>query len=734
MKERTASEVVTRLRRLWAHLGKQSSELLQTFRTLAKMLLTVLNTFAQRAKGRVRTLREGIADYPLTSPLFRLSGQLYGGIGMAASFTLIASVAAWFAFDQVSDAQQRVNEDSIPQLTASFSVAQQASALAAGAPRLGSATSEETLFDIERSIREQRQRFETELLALTSRSGERFDRVRNRGGALITNIEALIRSASQRFSLLEQVAGHSERLDALQSEFDALIAGYPSQYRGAVRSEVSAAMFMLASVPGTGDELSLGPLQQRFDASVDALSGQVRRSGGASGVSRSVMRLIDRLSEIGSGRGGMFELRATQLEMEQRERSLLIENFDLAGDLLASIEGLVGGAEAHAADATLAAEEALDTGRLLLVVINGISILGALLVAWVIVGRLLLPRLQYLSDRMRAMAKGDLEEKVDIGGRDEVSDMAAALEVFRRHALEVQRLNLVEKLAGELRSKNTQLESALEELHHMQNQIVAREKLAGLGELTAGVAHEIRNPLNFVKNFSEACQEMLADMAQDIAAGEVSFDAKQTAFLEEYHTDLGENLSRIRNHGARAERIVGDMLKLGGSGGERSPVEVNDFIDNQVKTVLDGLSERERIANLRVERQYDDKAGKIEVVVQDFGRVLQNLVANACYAISERLQADDAADLSFEPMLTLLSKRHADRVEVRIQDNGVGIAEENMDKIFNPFFTTKPTDQGTGLGLSLCADIMRGHGGSVRAESEHGRGTEVILDVPIRSD
>ncbi len=719
MKETKASEASKRPTQPRAYLEKLSGELAQRLRTLSKNL-------AQDVRERARALREGAADHPLTSPLFRLSGQLYGGIGMAAVFTLIASVAAWFAFDQVSDAQQRVNEDSIPQLTASFSVAQQASALAAGAPRLASATSEDALFEIERNIREQRQRFEAELLTLTSRSGERFDRVRNRGGALITNIDALIRSASQRFALLDQASRHSELLDALQSEFDALIANHSSLNGG----EISAAMFLLASVPSAPDELSLGLLQQRFNTAADTLAGQVRRYPAASQVSRSLSRLIDRLSDIGNGRDGMFELRATQLEMEKLERSLLVENFDLAGDLLNSIEGLVGGAEAHAADATLAAEQSLDTGRLLLVLINGISILGALLVAWLIVGRLLLPRLQYLSDRMRAMAKGDLEEKVDIDGRDEVSDMAAALEVFRRHALEVQRLNLVEKLAGELRSKNTQLESTLEELNHMQNQIVAREKLAGLGELTAGVAHEMRNPLNFVKNFAEACEELLHDMKQDIVAGEVSFDETQTAFLQDYHVDIGQNLTRIQKHSARAERIVADMLKLGWIGGERRALEVNDFIDKQVGTLLDSMSEDEQIPNFKIERRFDENAGMIEVVPQDFGRVLQNLVANACQAISQRLQADD----SFEPLLTLTSKRYEDRVEVRIEDNGVGIAEENMDKIFNPFFTTKPPDEGTGLGLSQCADILRGHGGGVRAESEYGRGTELILDFPIRCE
>ena len=168
----------------------------------------------------------------------------------------------------------------------------------------------------------------------------------------------------------------------------------------------------------------------------------------------------------------------------------------------------------RAAEATKASEQAISTGRTLLLAISGASIVGALFIIWFFVGKVLVRRLALLSDWMRRMAGGDLEATAPISGRDEVADMAATLEVFRRHALEVQRLNLVEQLAGELQGKNEELEGVLAELHKAQDQIVTREKLAALGELTAGVAHEIKNPLNFVKNFAEASGELIEELKE----------------------------------------------------------------------------------------------------------------------------------------------------------------------------------------------------------------------------
>ena len=225
------------------------------------------------------------------------------------------------------------------------------------------------------------------------------------------------------------------------------------------------------------------------------------------------------LFDLGMGAGSGFDLRAQELNLLESQQGLLDNNRSIAVDLVDEVDGLVSAANANVQEATRASTQAILTGRTLLLAISAVSIGGALLISWLYIWRSLLRRLQALSSWMRQMARGDLEARVDIRGRDEVADMAAALEVFRRHALEVQRLNLVERLAEELQGKNEELETVLADLRRAQDQIVMREKLAALGELTAGVAHEIRNPLNFVNNFSEVSEELLAEMQEILEEG-----------------------------------------------------------------------------------------------------------------------------------------------------------------------------------------------------------------------
>ena len=263
----------------------------------------------------------------------------------------------------------------------------------------------------------------------------------------------------------------------------------------------------------------------------------------------------------------------------------------------------MGTANVAVQEATRASSQAILTGRTLLLAISAISIGGAFLIAWLYVGRVLLRRLELLSGWMLRMAGGDLESRVEIKGRDEVADMAAALEVFRRHALEVQRLNLVEKLAEEVQGKNAELERVLADLRRAQDQIVTREKLAALGELTAGVAHEIKNPLNFVKNFSEASAELLTELAETLEESSENLTEDQRSLIQEISGDLTDNLERIRSHGERANRIVQDMLAMGRGSGERRPADINGLLDEHARLAYH--SARATDSNFQLDIQHD---------------------------------------------------------------------------------------------------------------------------------
>ena len=386
-------------------------------------------------------------------------------------------------------------------------------------------------------------------------------------------------------------------------------------------------------------------------------------------------------------------------------------------------------ARASAQEATQTSTQAIFTGRKLLLAINAVGIAGAVLIAWLLVGRVLLRRLEFLSNRMRRMAGGDLEAKIEMPGRDEVADMAAALEIFRRNSLEAQRLNLVEKLAADLEEKNATLEKVLADLQLAQDQIVMREKLAALGELTAGVAHEIQNPLNFVKNFAEVSEELLEELQEVLEQDGQTLNEEQRELINEINGDLTDNLGRIRQHGERANRIVRDMLQMGRGSGEARPADINDLLEEHARLAFHSARATNADFQLDIKEDLDEEMGELEVIPQDLARVFLNMVSNACYATNEKRQAPETAS-DYEPTLWISTRRMPDQAEIRIRDNGKGIPQDVVDKIFNPFFTTKPTDQGTGLGLALSNDIVREHGGTIKVHSEPGEFTEMTIELP----
>ena len=328
----------------------------------------------------------------------------------------------------------------------------------------------------------------------------------------------------------------------------------------------------------------------------------------------------------------------------------------------------------------------------------------------------------------RRMAQGDLEHKVPMEGDDEIAATARALEELRQRSIRVTRLNLVEQLASDLQAKNEELEGVLEQLRQAQDQMVTRQKLAELGELAAGVAHEIKNPLNFMRNFAEATDELLVDLREEIG----NLDESDRAELAEIVGDISENLMRIEAHGLRADRIVNDMLLLGGGGGNFEPTDINGIVSYFTSLAYNGSKAMHPELQLVVQEDLDPNAGQITVIAEDVGRVVLNMVNNSCYATDEkRLALGDGHD-DYLPMVWLETERKHDSFEIRVRDNGTGIDPGVIGKIFNPFFTTKPTDKGTGLGLSLANDIVREHGGTIEPKTQLGEFTEMVVSIPIK--
>jgi signal transduction histidine kinase len=273
-----------------------------------------------------------------------------------------------------------------------------------------------------------------------------------------------------------------------------------------------------------------------------------------------------------------------------------------------------------------------------------------------------------------------------------------------------------------------ELTKSLEDLRTTQDRLVQTQKLASLGQLTAGIAHEIKNPLNFVNNFSGVSTELLDELQE--ALGGVKADDKTRAEIAELTNTLRDNLSKVVQHGKRADAIVKNMLLHSREGsGEHRPVDVNALVEESLNLAYHGARAEKQGFKINIERSFDPTAGQVDVFPQEITRALLNLISNGFYAATKRKERDSGS--AYEPTLTAATKNLGDKVEIRIRDNGTGVPPEVREKMFNPFFTTKPAGEGTGLGLSITHDIIvKQHSGSVEVDSRPGEFTEIRIVLP----
>jgi signal transduction histidine kinase len=300
-----------------------------------------------------------------------------------------------------------------------------------------------------------------------------------------------------------------------------------------------------------------------------------------------------------------------------------------------------------------------------------------------------------------------------------------SLENARLHDLLENRVKIS---AQELSSSNEELSLALRRLKETQKQLIHQDKLASLGALTSGIAHEIKNPLNFINNFAELSVSLAGELREEIAGQRARLDPEVALAIDEIVADLQQNAAKINEHGRRADDIVRSMLEHSrGGAGERRAIDVNALLGEYTSLAYQGFRSQDTSFNVTIDASYDPGVGAILIASQDLGRVFLNLVNNACHAA--RAQRQRLGD-RFSPAIRVATKRLGDRVEIRVRDNGAGIPPSVRDKVFNPFFTTKPVGEGTGLGLSISREIVETNGGTLAFDTVEGMYTELIVNLP----
>ncbi len=625
----------------------------------------------------------------LTGRWRRIGTKLYLALGFAVALTLISGGVAVYYFEQSGDHNYDLQSETVPALESSWVAAREAERLRI----LGL----EVAADAESGFHPQ----DSQTLSTT-----------------LGRLEEALNVVSGVPALAEEAQSVSDAAYDLADVIDDLVVARESLLT--TDTSVQEVRLRLAAMSSdVGDsEAALSLLRQALEA-----RGEVELQEMFDAFSVVHATGIDpEVSALGGGTG-VFYIRGQQLVLEENIRELAT-SFDLSSEeLQSSVTTLLEASGAESSEALGLAISSFDEGRTLLAGISVISVIAATLAAWVWVGNGMVRRLSRMSERMRNMADGDLETPVPEVGRDEIGELAGALEVFRQQALEVQRLNLVEKLYEDLRVAN-------EELKRLQARLVAQEKLAALGELVSGVAHEISNPLNFVNNFSEGSLELYGELTEMLDNYRDRMSEDDTALLDDITEEMNTSLKRVLSNGGRALAIVERMRGFGVIGGEAAPVELNGALREAVLSGCSTLNSEWEGFSIQPVFDMDPEVGEMTLVERDFDEAILNLVSNSYFAMHEKSRASEG----YEPALFISTRRIDDTVEIRVRDNGPGIPDDIVGRIFNPFFSTRDGAVGAGLGLPLAADVARRYGGDLSVDTVHGEYAEFLMTLQLTGE
>jgi len=608
---------------------------------------------------------------------------LYVALAFAVLLTLVSGGIAVFYFERSGDLNYRANSESVPVLEASWEAAREVERLRGLGLQVLSGSGDVDTNSVDQAIG----RLEE---TLTQPSGLQplasdAQTVQDVAYSVADSIDALLLNQAAAQQANRAAAELRQRMSAIPADTETSTAGL-RLLGAALRAEDSAA---LDSMWNEFTALSQRGLEQPV---IDAGGGD-----------------------------GVFAVRRQQLLLLEQKQELLASFDEATAALEAASATLLEGARAESSSTLGQALESFDQGRVLLAVISIVSVVAAAMAAWLWVGNAVVRRLSILSERMRGMAAGDLETPVPEISRDEIGQLAEALEHFRQQALEVQRLNLVERLYNDLQEANT-------ELKRMQVRLVAQEKLAALGELVSGVAHEISNPLNFVKNFSEGSLDLYQELSEMLDGYRDRLAEADAALLDELSGEITESLDRVVYNGGRALTIVERMRGLSTEGGTLAPTDLNYALRQATQQGCDAFGSEFDDFHVELEFDLDDGIGEQMLAERDFGEAVINLVSNACFAMQLKRAEQGQA---YQPRLNVSSRLAGEMIEVRVRDNGPGISDGNLGRIFNPFFTTREGALGAGLGLSIAADVAGRMGGDLLVDTQFGDYAEFTMHLPL---
>ncbi len=718
-----------------------------------------------------------------TGGRFGIGSQVAVGLGGGVFLTLGGSLLALGIMAYLNARQGEITDRHIPALVAAFEVERTSSELVGASPRLLAAVTQEELDAVQRDVEREERLLQAAIsdITLAEVTGPAGMSVVPLSSSLVENINQILVLVKNRIEYrnrlneleveLGRVGPNAERflvqeLDDQEFFIDTGLRNLDDErpvpaflrtaqaeldhHRGLLgfRASQSAIRTLTFQAIAEDDRDLLASNQERVNTEftrVEQALGAMRPAV-ADSLRPSVARVRTLYDEV-------FETRGLELDELDQSEEFVARNTRTAAELGVMVKELVDETSLQARTAADDSSALTALGTWLVLGVSVLALVAAFAIGWKFFGERLLARVRHLSEAMREMSKGDLEVEVKIAGNDEVTDMAGALEVFRQHAVEVQRLNLVEKLHAEVQEKNAELETTLEDLKRTQQQVISQEKLASLGTLTAGIAHEIRNPLNFVNNFAALSVELIDEIREELginggqeaageqtAAGEAAeggegdggedgADGPDREFLGEVLGDLTLNVQKVREHGVRANRIVEGMLAHSrDEAGVAESVDVNLMLDEYGKLAYHGLRAADSTFNLAIQREFDEAAGEVTAIARDLSRVFLNIITNACQATDMRRK--ETEEPGYAPAVRLATKDLGESVQISIRDNGTGIPASLVEKIFDPFFTTKTGTQGTGLGLSISHEIILEHGGELHVETEEGEFTEFRITLP----